>query len=200
MLYEDIAWAAEGDQLIENKDYEDEECGGIETEKLVFDHVRFIRCRFGQSNFEKGEFHDVLFEECDLSNGVFRNGYFKNCRFRNCRMYGSIFESASLKDTHIENCNLAYGNFSKTLWECTEVTDSNMKQSSLAESVFRKPVFHRTDLSGTDFFRTKLKGIDLSDCTIHDILVSDTFSELAGLKVDLYQAAELAKLLRIQIK
>lgn len=200
MLYEDIAWAAEGDQLIENKNYENEECGGIETEKLVFDHVSFIRCRFGQSHFEKGEFHNVLFEDCDLSGGMFRDGYFKNCRFQKCRMTGINLESASLKDTRIENCNCAYGNFSKTLWEYTEVADSNMKQSSITEAVFRKPVFHRVDLSETDFFRTKLKGIDLSDCTIHNILVSDTFTELAGLKVDLYQAAELAKLLRIQIK
>lgn len=115
-------------------------------------------------------------------------------------MTGVVMESASLKDTRIENCNCAYGNFARTLWECTEVTDSNMKQSSMTETVLRKPVFHRTDLSETDFFKTKLKGIDLSDCTIHNILVSDNFSELAGLKVDLYQAAELAKLLRIQIK
>lgn len=200
MLYEDIAWAAEGEQLIEDKNYEDEECGGIETEKLIFGNVSFSRCRFGQSNFEKGEFHGVLFDGCDLSGSMFRNGYFKNCRFLNCRMTGVILESATLKDTRIENCNCAYGNFSKTLWECTETDDSNMKQSSLSEAVFRKPVFHRTDLSGTDFFRTKLKGVDLSDCTIHDIQVSDSFTELAGLKVDLYQAAELAKLLRIQIK
>lgn len=82
MLIEDIAMAVDGDQLIGNKTYENEECGGIETEKLVFENVRFNRCRFGQGVFEKGEFHSVLFEECDLSGGMFRNGYFKNCRFK----------------------------------------------------------------------------------------------------------------------
>ena len=44
-----------------------------------------------------------------------------------------------------------------------------------------------------------MKGLDLSDCTIEGILVSDQFKELAGVKVNLFQAAELAKLMGVKI-
>lgn len=49
------------------------------------------------------------------------------------------------------------------------------------------------------FFKTLLKGMDLSDCTIDNIMVSDQYTELAGVKVNLFQAAELAKLMGVKI-
>ena len=44
-----------------------------------------------------------------------------------------------------------------------------------------------------------LRGMDLSDCTIDNIMVSDQYTELAGVKVNLFQAAELAKLMGVKI-
>lgn len=63
----------------------------------------------------------------------------------------------------------------------------------------KKPVFHNVNFTSTDFFKTRLKGIDLSDCVISNIMLSDTYMELAGAKVNIYQAAELARLLKVQI-
>lgn len=52
----------------------------------------------------------------------------------------------------------------------------------------------------TELFRTSLKGIDLSNCDISGIIISDLFSELRGAEVSYEQAAELARLLGIKIK
>ena len=60
-------------------------------------------------------------------------------------------------------------------------------------------MYKRQDLAGTDFFRTPLKGMDLSECVIDGIMVSDQFTELAGVKVSLLQAAELARLMGVKI-
>lgn len=57
----------------------------------------------------------------------------------------------------------------------------------------------RTDFTSVDFFRTMLRGMDLSDCTIDNIMVSDQYTELAGVKVNLFQAAELAKLMGVKV-
>jgi len=69
----------------------------------------------------------------------------------------------------------------------------------MSEVKFKKTVFSSTDLTGTDFFRTPLKGMDLSECAIDGIMVSDQFTELSGVKVSLLQAAELARLMGVKI-
>lgn len=52
----------------------------------------------------------------------------------------------------------------------------------------------------TDFFRTPLKDLDFTTCTLEGISVSDGGSELQGAVVNLYQAAELARLLGVIVK
>ncbi|WP_257790929.1 hypothetical protein [Candidatus Formimonas warabiya] len=42
-------------------------------------------------------------------------------------------------------------------------------------------------------------GIDLSDCTIDGIMVSDTHIELRGAKVNTVQAVEIAQILGVRV-
>ena len=56
------------------------------------------------------------------------------------------------------------------------------------------------DLSEVSFFRTPLKGVDLSTCAIDGITVSETFSELKGLTVGAHQTVGLAGLLGITVE
>ena len=51
----------------------------------------------------------------------------------------------------------------------------------------------------TNFFNTKLEGIDFSTSNIDGIIVSDNFKELKGIKVNEIQAIELSKLIGIKI-
>ena len=57
----------------------------------------------------------------------------------------------------------------------------------------------KVNFANADFFKTPLKGIDLSDCNIGHIMMSDQYKEIAGAKVNMFQAVELAKLLGIKI-
>ena len=51
----------------------------------------------------------------------------------------------------------------------------------------------------TNFFNTKLAGIDFSTSNIEGIILSNNFKELKGIKANEIQAIELAKLLGIKI-
>lgn len=199
MLYDEIIQAIESETAIEQKIFENEKMIGVNAEKIVFERVQFIKCQIPGNDLEGGEFVDVVFDGCDLSNCRLKNAYFKNCIFRNCKMDGCSFVSASFKSTTMENCTCLYCNYVSTLWENTSASDCNMEQSFFSEVTLKKPVFHNINFTSVDFFKTKLRGVDLSDCLISNIMVSDTYAELAGVKVNIYQAAELAKLLKVQI-
>lgn len=199
MLIDEIIRAKDTDTSVLQKEFANEHLIVSDAEKITFEQVSFIKCQISGSIFEGAEFFDVTFDQCDLSNCNFKNAYFKNCRFSNCKMDGSTFGSASFKSVKMEGSTFLYCNFVATLWENTETVDSDLKQSFMSEVRFKKPVFRNVNLESVDFFKTKLKGIDLSGCNIVNIMVSDTYTELAGVKVNIYQAADLAKLLKIQI-
>lgn len=199
LLRDEIIHVLETETAIEQKVFENERVSGMNAEKIMYGHVRFIKCQLPENDFDGGEFVDAEFDGCDLSNCHFKNAYFRNCKFRNCKMDGCSFGSALFKGIRIENCSCRYCNFVSTLWENTIATDSNMEQSFFSEVTLKKPVFHNINFTSADFFKTKLRGIDLSDCIISNLMVSDTYAELAGVKVNIYQAAELAKLLKVQI-
>ena len=50
------------------------------------------------------------------------------------------------------------------------------------------------------FFKTMLKGMNFTTCSIQGLVLSDECRELKGAVVDLYQAAELAKYLGVVVK
>ena len=55
------------------------------------------------------------------------------------------------------------------------------------------------DFTGVDFFRTSLKGCDLSSCTLDRIALSETCAELKGAKIDASQAPVVARILGIEV-
>ena len=99
----------------------------------------------------------------------------------------------------LKQSQLGYGNFSQTLWEFCEAEECSFQDAFLSEVRLKKTRFSKADFTGADFFMTSLKGLDLSDSILEHITVSDSYRELAGLKVNMFQAAELAKLMGIKI-
>ena len=55
------------------------------------------------------------------------------------------------------------------------------------------------DLSGAELYGTSLAGLDLRSCGVQGIRVSENCAELRGAKMDMFQAAEMARLLGIEI-
>lgn len=199
MLSEDIIEAAEQEYPIIDRVYEDETVVGISGKKTEFDTVRFVRCRFEECVFDGASFCNAAFEKCDFSNCTFKDSYWKNVNVSDSKADGSEYCNSSFKWVKLLDSQFNYTNFSTAYWEFGEINGCNIRESFMSEVRLKKTVFKKTDLTGTDFFHTPLKGVDLSDCTIDGIMVSDRFTELAGLKVSLLQAAELARLMGIKI-
>ncbi len=69
----------------------------------------------------------------------------------------------------------------------------------MSELKFKGIKLNRINLTHVDFYKTPLKGIDLSDCAIEGIMLSDTYAELRGAKINMFQAAEIARLFGVQV-
>ena len=68
------------------------------------------------------------------------------------------------------------------------------------ECKLKNIICEKVEFKNTNFFRTPLKGIDFTKSTLTGIVVSSEGTELKGAIMDLYQAAEFAKLFEIIIK
>ena len=69
----------------------------------------------------------------------------------------------------------------------------------MSEVQFKKIVLFESDFSSVDFFRTKLAGLDFSDSIIDGITISESFTEIKGMKINTVQAVDIAKLMGLTI-
>ena len=74
-----------------------------------------------------------------------------------------------------------------------------MADAFLSELKLKKLKFAYCDLTRADFFRTPLKGMDLSTCTISGIALSDDRHEITGAKISAAQAIDVALMLGVKI-
>ena len=117
-----------------------------------------------------------------------------------CKAEGNSFHASHIRDCTFSSCNFRYSGFTKNVWERVKLDGCNFSDTALSELKLKTPVFSDTDFSHADFFKTSLKGIDLSDCVIDGISVSDTLHELKGSKMTAEQAVTVAGILGIKIK
>ena len=82
--------------------------------------------------------------------------------------------------------------------EILEDVYKRQKESFITEAVIKRTKFKNTDLRYTDFFKTPLKGVDLSKCDIEGMSVSDSLKELKGLKISPLQSVEIAKMTGVE--
>ena len=106
---------------------------------------------------------------------------------------------AVLKHVSLEDCRLDLTNFTRSVWENCSAEECNFAESFFSEVRFRTVRFVKSDFTKADFFRTPLKGIDFSDSIIEGITVSEEHRELEGMKINMFQAAEIARLLGVKI-
>ena len=96
--------------------------------------------------------------------------------------------------------SFAYANFSKSQWENSAVSNCSFKESFWAEVRLKKLTLAASVFSGADFSLKHLfKDLDFSDCKIDGITVSETFKELRGMRINLLQSTNIARLLGIKI-
>ena len=199
MLRDFIADAKADDTPIMQLRFENETLSETDLAKIDFESVHFIKCRFTACDFIKANFYRVIFEDCDISNCEFSGSYWKGSKIINCKAIGSCFTQASFNDTRIEGSAFHYANCVKTAWTGSAVSDCDFKEAFMSEAKLKSLVLNQVNLTRVDFFKTPLKGVDLSACVIDGILLSETYAELRGVKVSMEQAAGLAQLLGVQI-
>lgn len=199
MLTELLHQAREDERGLRDLRIENEVVEGQDFSKLDLMNLTFAKCRFVECRFTGTGFYYVNLEHCDFSNNDFENSYWKECRVISSKGDGARFIRSHMKQTAWQGCSLCYSNFSMAVLEQVQISDSVMKMSAMPECRFKQLQLHGVNLEEVDFFKTSLKNLDLSRCEIRGISVSDSFRELAGVKIDAMQAVELALLLGVKI-
>ena len=199
MLKEKIGEARAEEEGIKNVVFERETLSEEDVSEIEFENARFKKCRFEKCDFSKTSFYKTEFLNCIFLECIFSEGYFRDCRFVVCRGDGSNFCESVFKNCVFSEGSFAGADFSKSLWETCTLADSFFKGTAFPEVRFKKMTLRKVDFCGADFFRTPLKDMDLSDCKIEKIILSDTFRELKGAIVNPLQAAELVRLLGVKV-
>ena len=112
---------------------------------------------------------------------------------------GSSFTKAFFRKLRIEESSFAYANLTGTSWENCSISESNFREVGFAEAKLKKLMIEDVDFTKADFFKTSLNGLNMASCRIEGITISDSFSELKGLRISALQAVELARLLGITV-
>lgn len=195
-----IYQAVEQECVIEGKLYREEELNRVNGEKAEFSKVCFKNCRFAACNFAGASFLDTVFENCDISNCDFSGSYWKGTDILRCKAQGSKFCNATWKNISINDSKFDYANFTQASWENTVIEDTSFVSSFISETRVKRLVLERNKFDSTDFFKTSLKGIDFTTCELQGILMSEDLREIKGAKLNIFQAAELAKMIGIVIE
>lgn len=172
----------------------------MEIERISFDKIIFDHCSFENVSFEGCSFGNVIFKNCSFVKCSFSGGIFSRCEFYASRSIGGDFTSASFIDLTFQNSSFRYANFTTSRFERACIKDCDMRGAFLARCSLENTVFSDTDFTEGEFYYTSLSGMDLTSCKIFGVRFSDGASELKGVTVDIYQAAELARLLGVKIK
>lgn len=168
--------------------------------RISFDKVIFDRCNFENVTFEGCSFGDVIFRNCSFIKCSFSGGIFSRCEFSGSRSVGGDFTGASFIDFTVKNSSFRYANFTTSRFDRALIKDCDMRGAFLARCSLENTAFEDTDFTEGEFYYTPLSGMDLTSCKIFGVRFSDGAAELKGATVDVYQAAELARLLGVNIK
>lgn len=159
--------------------------------------ARFEHCAFPSCDFTGALFTDAVFEGCDFSNSTFDSAGFTRCTFKNCKLTGASFMEANLEHVLLEDCSLSYGAFNRCRWWAVEMRRCDFSEADMAEMELHYVLLDDDRFIGTSFFRTALLGLDFTTCQLEGVALSDTMAEIYGTKMNIYQAAALARRLGV---
>ncbi|ULQ59547.1 pentapeptide repeat-containing protein [Brucepastera parasyntrophica] len=199
MLKTYIEKAIENDYCINNIAFENEELSEVDASGIEFENVQFIKCDLKKCDFSRSRFYDVDFENCNISLSNFSKTFWKKVKIAESNAAGAQFIDSLIKETKITNSIFDYSNFANSAFTNCVFDNCKFNESYFSESKIKKLQLKKVTFIGTDFFKTSLRGIDLSDCIIDGIKISADFFELKGSKINSQQALELVKVFDIEI-
>lgn len=191
--------AREADECIREGTFSGESLKNLDFRNLECSQVVFDRCRFENCAFSGSAFYDVIFQNCSFSDCRFSQTYWQDSQICDSKADGADFRKSRWKRCEVRQSFLRYTNFSESVWNGIILQECQMKDAALSAMRIVKAELHRVDFTNSDFFRTLLKGVDLSDCVITGICVSESLQELKGATIDVTQASVLAGLLGVHV-
>lgn len=191
--------AVDLEERLENLVIQGEELEGMAAEKVEFSKVRLENCRLVGCDFSRAALWDVEFQNCDISNCNFEYSYWKQCSLKSCKAQGTDWKESSFRVCVMEDSKFDYASFNRCLMEQVTMRRSSFVSAAIAEARWKKVLLEEDRFDSTDFFKTSLSGVDLSNCDLSRLLLSDDLRELRGAKIDAYQAAEFARMLGMVI-
>ena len=93
-------------------------------------------------------------ENLDLSNADFLGACLEEARLNNSRFMDSRFHHSRLDGAHLNRCDFSGVIFEDTWFRSADFTEANFSCASFIRCQIDKAIFHRADLSGTDFILT----------------------------------------------
>ncbi len=173
---------------------------GISFGGVYIKNSTIENCRLINSDFRDCTFINVIIKGCDLSNCNFNNTYFKNCLILSSKLVGSSFKNTVQTETDYENCNAELTDYNEAKLKNVRLTDCDFSSALICSTEIKNIELKNVKLINSTFFKTPLKDVNLTDCIIDGLVVSDSGAELRGATVDVYQAAMFAKLLGLNIE
>ena len=172
---------------------------GVPLVFTEFSASRVEHCMFQGCDLSKSWFVDVAFEDCDFSNCLFEDANFTRCSFTSCKLIGADLSAARLMRTRVAECALNLASFVRAKLEDCVIQASDLTGADLSYGAQKRTAFRDCTLEGISFFRMGLSGMDLSSCRLGALTISDSMEELKGCRMDLIQAAGIAKRLGVII-
>ena len=199
MLEREIVLALREERELEDLDASGEVLTGLDCAGLELRRVALHKCRFVDCDFSGAVFEQVRWTGCDFSNCRFGGSVWRQASVSGCKGDGGQFTGSRWRDCALTDSSLCYANFSQSRWRNTRLEGCRLRRAVLAQADVSGLLPRRVDFQGADFFRTPLKGLDLSDCAIGGLTVSESLRELRGVTLNPAQAVELMPLLGVEL-
>ena len=159
----------------------------------------FQNCRILGGRLTRISAWDISFRSCDFSNCRFAKSYWNQSGISESKGDGAAFTESTFKRCEFRDSVFHYANLPQTQWEDIKMTGCSFGHASFQAAKFKRIEMRDVVLSGAEFFRSSLKGVDLSQCAIDGIRVSESMKELRGVKINPGQAVDLIPLLGIEM-
>jgi uncharacterized protein YjbI with pentapeptide repeats len=133
----------------------------VDCSALTLRECRVAGAALTGSRLPRATFIDCVLSDSDLSGAALQECRFERVEFRHCRLSGAQVQGGHFSDVAMLECKVDGANFRMTVWERSELTDSNLLDSDFYGSRLPAIRIHGCDLSNVDFSKCDLEASHL---------------------------------------
>ena len=106
-------------------------------------------------DLSQANLREARLENLDLSQANFRGARLNDAKLNNSSFRNSWFYHTILDGSHLERCDFADARLEGSFLRSADFTDANLSGATFIRCHVEKAIFHRADLSDTDFILTR---------------------------------------------